>query len=78
MASVKPERQGLCSRVVCVLHEFLQDREAAPVAIAQIDRNLIDVVGGESSHFLRPPQSFRLRMDIFRPGDKIARLEFDK
>ena len=61
MTRVKPERQGLCSRVVCVLHEFLQDREAASVTIAQIDSNLIDVVGGESSHFSCPLKSSRLR-----------------
>ena len=54
MSSVKPERKGLCAGVVSVLNEFFKDRETASIAIAQIDSYLIDVVGGETSHFLCP------------------------
>jgi hypothetical protein len=33
MASVKAKRKGLCASVIGVLHQFLQYRESAPVAI---------------------------------------------
>lgn len=51
MARVEAEDETPRSRVISVLYEFLEDRKAALVSIAQIDRDLVDVVGAESCHF---------------------------
>ena len=37
--------------VVRALNELLEDRKPALASIAQVDRDLVDVVGAEPSHF---------------------------